>query len=87
MSMWGEEMDTAEAVLERLIRSALEPTADQEKAIFARLMAAAHQAATEEQMAWRSFADIMSRLSGAVGQIVEKAAFQPLWMASLSTAR
>jgi len=81
--MWRSE-DTG---LERLFQAALSPTPEQEVALLARLMAAAGQEEiAEEQRAWRSFADIMARLGGAVGQIVEKAAFQPLWMTSLSTA-
>jgi hypothetical protein len=88
MSVRGEEVSADEAALGRLLRSALEPTAAQETAIFTRLMVVAREeAAAEEQRAWLSFAAVMSRIGGAVGQIVNKAAFQPLWMTSLSTAR
>jgi hypothetical protein len=88
MSMEAGGDGVVELALGRLIRAALEPTAEQEQVIFTRLMAAARrEAAAEEQRAWRSFADVMSRIGGAVGQIVERAAFQPLWMTSLSTAR
>jgi hypothetical protein len=81
--IWRSE----DAGLERLLQAALSPTPQQEAALFARLMAATRQEQmVEEQRAWRSFADIMTRLGSAVGQIVEKAAFQPLWMTSLSTA-